>query len=464
MKTSGKKTRRSSTATVDTSGRADNAPIEEVQVQPNLAPGETAPQQTEIGILQRMPVQQLIKVARAEGVTQTAGMTRQQLVVEIVRRRSERGHTIYGTGTLEVLPERFGFLRLPERNYLSSPDDIYVSPTQIRHLNLQTGMTIHGVVRPPLEGQTNFALLQVVSVNGLPPERAAQRVNFEDLLPIHPCKRIILETTPDEINTRVVDLITPVGRGQRGLIVSPPRAGKTVLLQKIAQAILKNYPEMYVIVLLIDERPEEVTDMRRNVVGEKGEVVASTFDEPAYQHLHVAEIVLEKAKRIVEFGGDVIILLDSLTRLARAYNAEAPATSKTLTGGIVAGALEKPKRFFGTARQIENGGSLTILATALTETGSRMDDVIFEEFKGTGNMELHLDRRLVDKRVWPAININASGTRREELLLDPEELRRVWLLRKVLSDMDPVEAMELLVSKLRKTRSNAEFLMTLQLT
>jgi transcription termination factor Rho len=255
-----------------------------------------------------------------------------------------------------------------------------------------------------------------------------------------------------------------VGRGQRGLIVSPPRAGKTVLLQKIAQAILKNYPEMYVIVLLIDERPEEVTDMRRNVVGEKGEVVASTFDEPAYQHLHVAEIVLEKAKRIVEFGGDVIILLDSLTRLARAYNAEAPATSKTLTGGIVAGALEKPKRFFGTARQIENGGSLTILATALTETGSRMDDVIFEEFKGTGNMELHLDRRLVDKRVWPAININASGTRREELLLDPEELRRVWLLRKVLSDMDPVEAMELLVSKLRKTRSNAEFLMTLQLT
>ncbi|GBD35491.1 Transcription termination factor Rho [bacterium HR36] len=439
------------------------APVE-AAVQVNLAPGETAPNCTEIGILQRMPIQQLLKLAHSEGVTQTAGMTRQQIVVEIVRKRSARGHTIYGEGTLEVLPEKFGFLRLPERNYLSSPDDIYVSPAQIRHLDLATGMVIRGVVRPPLEGQTNFALLQVESVNGLPPERAAQRTSFDELLPIHPCKRIILETTPEEISTRVVDLVTPVGRGQRGLIVSPPRAGKTVLLQKIARAILHNYPEMYVIVLLIDERPEEVTDMRRNVVGEKGEVIASTFDEPAYQHLHVAEIVLEKAKRIVEFGGDVIILLDSITRLARAYNAEAPATSKTLTGGIVAGALEKPKRFFGTARQIENGGSLTILATALIDTGSRMDEVIFEEFKGTGNMELHLDRRLVDKRVWPAININASGTRREELLLDPEELRRVWLLRKFLSEMDPVEAMELLVNKLRKTRSNAEFLMTLQFT
>ncbi|MCS7015812.1 MAG: transcription termination factor Rho [Gemmatales bacterium] len=442
----------------------NNKVVVQAHVQKSLAPAEIAPFKTDIGILQRLPIQELIKLAYSEGVRQTAGMTRQQLVVELVRLRSARGHTIYGTGTLEVLPEKFGFLRLPERNYLSSPDDIYVSPAQIRHLGLETGMVIRGIVRPPLEGQTNFALLQVESVNGLPPERAAQITPFEDLLPIHPCKRIILETTAEEINTRLVDLITPIGRGQRGLIVSPPRAGKTILLQKIAQAILHNYPEMHVIVLLIDERPEEVTDMRRNIIGNKGEVIASTFDEPAYQHLHVAELVLEKAKRIVEFGGDVIILLDSITRLARAYIAEAPATSKITTGGIPAGALEKPKRFFGSARQIENGGSLTILATALIDTGSRMDEVIFEEFKGTGNMELHLDRRLVNKRVWPAINIEASGTRREELLLDPEELRRVWLLRKVLSDMNPVEAVELLVNKLRKTRSNAEFLMTLQLT
>ncbi|MCS7167092.1 MAG: transcription termination factor Rho [Gemmatales bacterium] len=413
--------------------------------------------------LQRLTVPQLLKLAQAEGVVHSSGMTRQQLVVEIVRQRAARGHIIYGMGTLEVLPEKFGFIRMAERNYLSSPDDIYVSPAQIRHLSLETGMVIRGTVRPPLEGQTNFALLQVESVNGLPPERAAQRTKFEDLLPIHPCKRIILETTPEEIDTRVVDLIAPIGCGQRGLIVSPPRAGKTILLQKIARAILRNHPEIYVIVLLIDERPEEVTDMRRNIIGDKGEVIASTFDEPAYQHLHVAEIVLEKAKRIVEFGGDVIILLDSITRLVRAYNTEAPATSKMLPGGLAATALEKPKRFFGSARQIDNGGSLTILATALIETGSRMDEVIFEEFKGTGNMEVQLDRRLVNKRVWPAINIAASGTRREELLLHPDELRRVWLLRKVLSDMDPVEAMELLVSKLRKTRSNAEFLMTMQL-
>ncbi len=394
-------------------------------------------------------------------------------------------------GTLEVLPDGYGFLRQPQSNYLNSPQDVYVSPAQVRRLGLQTGMTVEGPAREPLEGQQYLALLQVEKVNGTDPEQIGQRVLFTDLTPLHPDKRLFLESDPADLNTRVIDVVTPIGKGQRGLIVAPPRTGKTVLLQRIAKSILSNHSECYLIVLLIDERPEEVTEMRRVVTapspyplplgGGEGEtrkpsppgrgegrvrgaeVVASTFDEPARQHIRVAELVLEKARRMVEFGQDVVILLDSITRLARAYNSEAPANSKTMSGGITAGALERPKRFFGSARNLEEGGSLTILATALVDTGSKADEVIFEEFKGTGNMELHLDRRLVDKRVWPAIDINASGTRREELLLDPEELRRVWLLRKVLSDMSPVEAMELLTGRLKKTRSNAEFLMGMHL-
>ena len=418
--------------------------------------------ETHIGELQRLSVPQLLDLAHAEGLSETSGLTKQQLIVAIVRARSQKGQTIHGGGTLEVLPEGYGFLRKAECNYLNTPDDIYVSPAQIRRLGLRTGMTVEGIVRPPMEGQQSFGLMQVETVNGLPPEGRIERVVFEDLTPLHPNQRLLLETEPDELNMRVIDLITPIGKGQRGLIVAPPRTGKTVLLQKIAQGILKNHPECYVIVLLVDERPEEVTDMRRSVTGPSAEVVSSTFDEPPHEHIRVAEIVLEKAKRLVEGGRDVVILLDSITRLARAYNTEAPASGRTMSGGVVAGALEKPKRFFGAARSNEEGGSLTILATALIDTGSRMDEVIFEEFKGTGNMELHLDRRLVDKRVWPAIDINASGTRREELLRDPEELRRTWLLRKVLSDLNPVEAMELLTSRLKKHRTNAEFLYSMQ--
>jgi transcription termination factor Rho len=418
---------------------------------------------THIGELQRSTIQVLLKIAHQEGITDTAGLSKQQLIFHIVRARIERGHVIRGEGVLEVLPDGYGFLRMPEFNYLNSPDDIYVSPAQIRRLGLRTGMVVSGIVRPPLEGQQYFALLQIESVMGRDPEQL-RRVRFDDLTPLHPHQRLIMEVGPEELNMRVVDLVTPIGKGQRGLIVSPPRAGKTILLQKMANSVLKNHPECYVIVLLIDERPEEVTEMRRTVKGPRAEVISSTFDEPAAQHCHVAEIVLEKAKCMVEQGEDVVIFLDSITRLARAYNTEAPSSGKILTGGVAVGALERPKRFFGSARACEEGGSLTIIATALIDTGSRMDEVIFEEFKGTGNMELHLDRRLVDKRVWPAIDINRSGTRREELLLDPEELRRVWLLRKVLSDMNPVEAMELLLSRLKKTSSNAEFLMTLQLT
>jgi len=363
-----------------------------------------------------------------------------------------------------VLSEGFGFLRMAESNYLSSPNDVYVSPAQIRLLGLQTGMTVRGLIRPARERERTLALMQVETVNGQEPARVATRILFEDRTPLHPKRRLILERDPEEIEVRVIDLVTPIGKGQRGLIVAPPRTGKTVLLEKLARSVLRNHPECYVIVLLIDERPEEVTEMRRNVVGPSAEVIGSTFDKPAADHVHVAEVVLEKAKRRVEFGQDVVILLDSITRLARAYNTEAPDNGKTLSGGLSAGALEKPKRFFGAARNFEEGGSLTILATALVDTGSRMDEVIFEEFKGTGNMELHLERRLVDKRVWPAVDINASGTRREELLLDPEELRRVWLLRKVLSDMHPVEAMELLTARLKKARSNAEFLMGMHVT
>jgi transcription termination factor Rho len=406
----------------------------------------------------------LFALAEREGIAEHTGMTRGQLIVAIVRRQIERGDVVRGSGTLEVLPDGYGFLRSAAHNYLASPEDIYVSPSQIRRLGLRTGLVVEGPIRLPVEGQENFALMQVESVNGHSPEEKTSATVFEDLTPLHPNRRIVLETTGEEMPMRVVDLVTPIGKGQRGLIVSPPRAGKTVLLQKIALAIKKNHPECYLIVLLIDERPEEVTEMVRAVSGPTAEVVASTFDEPASEHLHVSDIAMEKAKRLVEGGRDVVVLLDSITRLARAHNTEAPSGGKLLSGGLDSNAMQKPKRFFGAARNVEEGGSLTILATALIDTGSRMDEVIFEEFKGTGNMELHLDRRLVDKRVWPAIDINRSGTRKEELLLHPDELDRVRTLRRVLADMHPVEAMELLTSRLKKSRTNAEFLLSMNMS
>jgi transcription termination factor Rho len=414
--------------------------------------------------LQKMTMPQLIRTAKNEGVAEYTGLKKQDLIFKILKERVKQNGLMFGEGTLEVLPDGFGFLRSPDYNYLPCPDDIYVSPSQIRRFGLKTGAIVAGQIRPPKENERYFALLRVEAINYEDPDKLSEKVGFDDLTPLHPMGRIQLENGSDEINMRVVDLVTPIGKGQRGLIVAPPRTGKTILLQKIANSILANHPDTYVIVLLIDERPEEVTDMERSVKGPTAEVISSTFDEPASRHIQVAEMVIEKAKRMVEYGRDVVILLDSITRLARAYNTEAPHSGKILTGGIDASALQKPKRFFGAARKIEEAGSLTILATALVDTGSRMDDVIFEEFKGTGNMELHLDRRLVDKRVWPAIDVNRSGTRREELLMDPEELRRVWILRRVLNDMNPVEAMELLTGRMRKSKSNAEFLMSMNLS
>src|ERR1043165_1577469 len=419
---------------------------------------------TRLDDLYRLPMPKLFAYAEKEGIIEHTGMNRGQLIMAVVRRQIERGVVVRGSGTLEVLPDGYGFLRSSAHNYLASPEDIYVSPSQIRRVGLRTGLVVEGPIRLPVEGQDNFALMQVDMVNGLNPEERISPTTFEDLTPLHPNRRLILETTAEELNMRIVDLVTPIGKGQRGLIVSPPRAGKTILLQKIALSLIKNHPESYLIVLLIDERPEEVTDMARTVAGPNCEVVASPFDQPWGEHIHVSEIVLEKAKRMVEGGRDVVILLDSITRLARAHNTEAPSGGKLLSGGLDTNAMQKPKRFFGAARQTEEGGSLTILATALIDTGSRMDDVIFEEFKGTGNMELHLDRRLVDKRVWPAIDINRSGTRKEELLMHPDEVDRVRTLRRVLADMHPVEAMEMLVSRLKKTSSNAEFLMSMNMS
>jgi len=406
----------------------------------------------------------LFHLAEREGIAEHTGMNRAQLIVGIVRRQIERGEIVRGSGTLEVLPDGYGFLRSAAHNYLASPEDIYVSPSQIRRVGLRTGLVVEGPIRLPIEGQENFALMQVELVNGQTPDERTGGTVFEDLTPLHPNRRVVLETTAEELASRVIDLVTPIGKGQRGLIVSPPRAGKTVLLQKIALAIQKNHPECYLIVLLIDERPEEFTDMIRTVAGPTAEVVASTFDEPSNEHVHVADIALEKAKRMVEDGRDVVLLLDSITRLARAHNTEAPSGGKLLSGGLDSNAMQKPKRFFGAARNVEEGGSLTILATALIDTGSRMDEVIFEEFKGTGNMELHLDRRLVDKRVWPAIDINRSGTRKEEMLMHPDEVDRVRMLRRVLADMHPTEAMELLTTRLRKTKSNAEFLLSMNMS
>jgi transcription termination factor Rho len=414
--------------------------------------------------LQRMNMQQLLQTAKVENLSDYSGLKKQDLIFKILKERVKMNGLMFGEGTLEVLPDGFGFLRSPDYHYLPCPDDIYVSPSQVRRFGLRTGATVAGQIRPPKENERYFALLRVEAINYQDPEILGEKVFFDDLTPLHPEERIVLETDPDEVNMRVVDLITPIGKGQRGLIVSPPRAGKTILLQKMAKAVLKNHPECYVIVLLIDERPEEVTDMERSVKGDTAEVISSTFDEPSSRHVQVSEMVIEKAKRMVEFGHDVVIFLDSITRLARAWNNEVPHSGKILSGGVDANALQRPKRFFGAARKVEEGGSLTVLATALVDTGSRMDEVIFEEFKGTGNMELHLDRRMVDKRIWPAIDVNRSGTRREELLMDPEELRRVWILRKVLNDMNPVEAMELLVGRMRKTKSNAEFLMSMNLS
>ncbi len=414
--------------------------------------------------LYRLPMPKLFAMAEREGIIEHTGMNRAHLIIAVVRRQIERGEVVRGSGTLEVLPDGYGFLRSAAHNYLASPEDIYVSPSQIRRVGLRTGLVVEGPIRLPIEGQENFALMQVEGVNGHSPDEKTGATVFEDLTPLHPNRRLVLETTGEELSTRVIDMVTPIGKGQRGLIVSPPRAGKTVLLQKIALALRQNHPECYLIVLLIDERPEEVTDMVRTVAGPTAEVVASTFDEPSSEHLHVSEVALEKTKRMAEDGRDVVILLDSITRLARAHNTEAPSGGKLLSGGLDSNAMQKPKRFFGAARNIEEGGSLTILATALIDTGSRMDEVIFEEFKGTGNMELHLDRRLVDKRIWPAIDINRSGTRKEELLLHPDELERVRTLRRVLADMHPVEAMELLVTRLKKTKSNAEFLFSMNMS
>ncbi|MEE2840545.1 MAG: transcription termination factor Rho [Acidobacteriota bacterium] len=405
--------------------------------------------------LKELNIQALNKLAKDLSISGAAGMRKQELIFQILKAQTERSGLIFSEGVLETLPDGFGFLRAPEYNYLPGPDDIYVSPSQIRKFDLQTGDTVSGQVRPPKEGERYFALIKVEAINFEHPEVARERTFFENLTPIYPDEKINQETTKDNLSGRVMDLLTPVGKGQRGLIVSPPRAGKTMILQSLANSVTTNHPEMVLIVLLIDERPEEVTDMQRSV---QGEVISSTFDEPATRHVQVAEMVIEKAKRLVEHKKDVVILLDSITRLARAYNTIVPPSGKVLSGGVDSNALQRPKRFFGAARNIEEGGSLTIVATALIDTGSRMDDVIFEEFKGTGNLELHLDRKLVDKRIFPAIDINRSGTRKEELLLEPEDLNRIWVLRKVLNPLSSTESMELLLEKLSKVESNADFL------
>ena len=407
--------------------------------------------------LKALHVSQLIEMATGLDLENPQRMRKQELMFAILKRKAKTGETIFGDGVLEVLPDGFGFLRTPETSYLASTDDIYISPSQIRRFNLHTGDSIEGEVRTPKDGERYFALVKVDKINDQPPEASKNKILFENLTPLHPNKPMVLEReirAEENITGRIIDMIAPIGKGQRGLIVAPPKAGKTVLMQHIAHAITTNHPDVTLIVLLIDERPEEVTEMSRSV---RGEVVASTFDEPATRHVQVAEMVIEKAKRLVEHKRDVVILLDSITRLARAYNTVVPASGKVLTGGVDANALQRPKRFFGAARNIEEGGSLTIIATALIDTGSRMDEVIYEEFKGTGNLELHLNRRMSEKRVYPAIEINRSGTRREELLIKPDLLQKIWILRKLLHDMDDLEAMEFLLDKMRQTKSNQEF-------
>ena len=419
------------------------------------AEGEEGRSRLDLAVLKEMSIQKLIDVAKGLEIPGATSMKKQELVFQILRAQAEKEGLIFSEGVLEILPDGFGFLRAPEYCYLPGPDDIYVSPSQIRKFDLRTGDTISGQIRPPKEDERYFALIKVDAVNFEPPDRAKEKIFFDNLTPLYPLERIRLETTPDAITTRVMDLLNPLGKGQRALIVAAPRTGKTMILQAIANAVTTNHPEIVLIVLLIDERPEEVTDMQRSV---HGEVISSTFDEPADRHVQVAEMVLEKAKRLVEHKKDVVILLDSITRLARAYNTIVPPSGKVLSGGVDSNALQRPKRFFGAARNVEEGGSLTIIATALVETGSRMDEVIFEEFKGTGNAEIVLDRKLTDKRIFPSLDINRSGTRKEELLVAPAELNRAWILRKVLSALSPVEAMELLIERLSKTKSNKEFL------
>jgi transcription termination factor Rho len=405
--------------------------------------------------LKSKKISELTTMAKHLGLEGVSGMRKQELIFSLLQTEIEKNGSIYGEGVLEILPDGFGFLRAPDYNYLPGPDDIYVSPSQIRRFNLRTGDTIAGQIRPPKDSERYFALLKVEAINYEDSEGSREKILFDNLTPLYPDERIKLESEAEEYTTRVMDLLTPIGKGQRGLIVSPPRAGKTVILQQIANSIAVNHKEVILIVLLIDERPEEVTDMERTV---KGEVVSSTFDEPATRHIQVAEMVLEKAKRLVECGRDVVILLDSITRLARAYNTVVPPSGKVLSGGVDSNALHRPKRFFGAARNIEEGGSLTVIATALIDTGSRMDEVIFEEFKGTGNMEIYLDRKLSDRRIFPAIDINRSGTRKEELLLDKKDLNRIWVLRKVLQPLSPIDAMEFLLEKMSETKSNPDFL------
>jgi transcription termination factor Rho len=405
--------------------------------------------------LKEKKISDLAQIGKSFNIEDAANMRKQELIFAILQAQTAQNGHIYGEGVLETLPDGFGFLRAPDYNYLPGPDDIYVSPSQIRRFNVRTGDTITGHIRPPKEGERYFALLKVETINHEDPERAREKILFDNLTPLYPNERLRLEAQPDDYTTRIVDLLTPIGKGQRGLIVAAPRTGKTMMLQHIAQAIAHNHKEVFLIVLLIDERPEEVTDMQRSV---DGEVISSTFDEPATRHVQVAEMVIEKARRLVEHGKDVVILLDSITRLARAYNTVVPPSGKILSGGVDSNALHKPKKFFGAARNIEDGGSLTIIATALIDTGSRMDEVIFEEFKGTGNMEVHLDRRLMDKRVFPAIDINKSGTRKEELLIAKEDLNRIWILRKVLSQLSVVEAMEFLLDKMHGSKTNKDFL------
>ncbi len=407
--------------------------------------------------LKSIPITQLVELANTLEIENPQRMRKQELMFAILKRKAKTGETIFGDGCLEVLPDGFGFLRSPETSYLASTDDIYISPSQIRRFNLHTGDSIEGEVRTPKEGERYFALVKVDQINGQPPEQAKHKILFENLTPLHPDEPMLLERdirAEENITGRIIDMIAPIGKGQRGLIVAPPKSGKTVMMQHIAHAITANHPDVSLIVLLIDERPEEVTEMTRSV---RGEVVASTFDEPATRHVQVAEMVIEKAKRLVEHKRDVVILLDSITRLARAFNTVVPASGKVLTGGVDANALQRPKRFFGAARNIEEGGSLTIIATALVDTGSRMDEVIYEEFKGTGNLEIHLNRRMMEKRIYPAIDINRSGTRREELLMNKEVLQKVWILRRLLHDMDEIAAMEFMLDKMRATKSNQEF-------
>ena len=405
--------------------------------------------------LKEKRINELITMAHSLSVEGASGMRKQELIFALLQTEIEKNGQIYGEGVLEILPDGFGFLRAPDYNYLPGPDDIYISPSQIRRFNLRTGDTVAGQIRPPKESERYFALLKVETVNFEDPEEAQGKILFDNLTPLYPEERFKLETVADNLSTRIMDLLTPIGKGQRGLIVSPPRAGKTILLQDLANSITKNHEEVTLIVLLIDERPEEVTDMQRSV---NGEVISSTFDEPAQRHVQVAEMVIEKAKRLVEHKKDVVILLDSITRLARAYNTVVPPSGKVLSGGVDSNALHRPKRFFGAARNIEDGGSLTIIATALIDTGSRMDEVIFEEFKGTGNMELYLDRKLSDRRIFPALDFNRSGTRKEELLIDSDDLNRIWILRKVLQPLSTIDAMEFLVEKMKDTKNNLDFL------